>query len=622
MRQLRSASVLAAAVTVVAGAVLGAPASTAPASNAPASSAPEDKRHGAPHGLDVSTTRSVVTRPTGAAVSAPPYRGWSSWSMQSSTYPGLNPRGGASWLHEENVLTQARAMARLLKPYGYEYVNIDSGWNATWDWHGGFDAHGRQTPNPERFPHGMKYVADEIHALGLKAGIYLAVGLEKTAYDTGDFPIAGASDCSTHDIVYPDLRTTNGWDSSYKIDFDQPCAQAYVDSQAAMIAEWGYDLLKIDGVGPGSFKTGPNYDNRPDIRAWHDAIAKTGSRIQLELSWALDRSAIEHWQEYADGWRIETDVECYCDTLVTWGNSVDNRFYDVPAWVQHAGPEGWNNLDSLDVGNGEMDGLTEDERYSYMTLWAISAAPLYTGDDLTRLDRLGKKLLTNRAVLAINTQGRPASPVVPNALQQVWRVQNADGSYTVALFNLDRKPAVVGARWSDIGFAGTANVRDVWADRSLGREPDGYAAMVGGHGTRLLRVTPTKPAHSVEAEAPGNQLTGSAKVNECNGCASGLKVGDLGVNSSLTVDGLTVDRAGTYDVTVSYVDGSAGRPVAIAVNGGPSRRVVLGGGGDDRWDRPQGETLRLDLARGTNTLTFSEAGDYVPDIDRVTVQRP
>ena len=540
--------------------------------------------------------------------------------MQSSNYPGLNPRGGASWLHEENVLTQARAMAKHLKPYGYEYVNIDSGWNATWDWQGGFDEHGRETPNPERFPRGMKYVADEIHALGLKAGIYLAVGLEKPAYDKGDFPIAGAPDCSTHDIVHPDLRTTNGWDSSYKIDFSQPCAQAYVDSQAAMIAGWGYDLLKVDGVGPGSFKTGPNYDNRADIRAWHEAIAKTGRRIQLEVSWSLDRAAIKDWQEYADGWRIETDVECYCDTLVTWTSSVDDRFADVPAWVQHAGAKGWNNLDSLDVGNGEMDGLTVDERYSYMTLWAISAAPLYTGDDLTKLDPLGKKLLTNREVLALNTQGRPASPVVPNAAQQVWRVQNADGSYTVALFNLDRRPAVVGARWSDVGFAGLAAVRDVWANRSLGQQADGYAAMVPGHGTRLLRVTPRSAAVSVEAEAPGNELTGTAKVNECDGCAGGLKVGDFNSGSALTVNGLLTERAGTYDVTVSYVDGSDSRPIGVSVNGGPVQRVVFGGGSDDRWDRPQGETLRLALRRGANSVTFSHIGDYAPDIDRVTVQ--
>ena len=74
---------------------------------------------------------------------------------------------------------------------------------------------------------------------------------------------------------------------------------------------------------------------------------------------------------------------------MTWDNSVDDRLRDIPAWTRHAGPGGWNDLDSLNVGNGAMDGLTEDERQSYMTLWAISTSPLYIGDDMTRLDTYG-----------------------------------------------------------------------------------------------------------------------------------------------------------------------------------------------------------------------------------------
>ncbi|MDT9627886.1 hypothetical protein RTF48_24950, partial [Escherichia coli] len=84
----------------------------------------------------------------------------------------------------------------------------------------------------------------------------------------------------------------------------------------------------------------------------------------------------------SNGWRVDTDVECYCDTLVTWNNSVKERWNDVVQWIPDAGPGHWNNLDSLDVGVGPMDGLTDVERQSYMTLWAIESAPLYTGDDL------------------------------------------------------------------------------------------------------------------------------------------------------------------------------------------------------------------------------------------------
>ena len=68
----------------------------------------------------------------------------------------------------------------------------------------------------------MKAVADRIHGKGLKAGIYLPAGLEKEAYGGGKAPVWNADGCTTADVVYDDLRTTNGWDSSYKLDFSRP----------------------------------------------------------------------------------------------------------------------------------------------------------------------------------------------------------------------------------------------------------------------------------------------------------------------------------------------------------------------------------------------------------------
>jgi hypothetical protein len=419
---------------------------------------------------------------------AKPYRGWSSWSMQSSKYPGLNDKGDYSWLTEANIVKQTDAVASKLKKYGYEYINIDAGWWADWKWNFGYDAYGRPTPNAERFPHGMKWVADYIHRKGLKAGIYIPVGLAKGVVDDGGHPVWNAPGCTTLSLVFPDKRTTNGWDSSYKIDFSNPCAQKYIDSIASMFAGWGYDFLKIDGVGPGSWKSGPQYDNRDEIAAYDKAFKKTGRQVHVELSWSMDINYIKDWQKTSQGWRIETDVECYCDTLVTWENSVNDRWNDLPAWLKYSGPGGWHDLDSLDVGNGKMDGLTPDERYSYMTFWAITSSPLYTGDDVTQLDDLGVKLLTNREVLALNEQGRPATPVTAGGDQQVWWARNKDGSYTVALFNLGAAPAKVSVDWSDIGLKGYRLTRDVWADKFLGFEKNGYEATIPSHGTQLLKV--------------------------------------------------------------------------------------------------------------------------------------
>jgi hypothetical protein len=96
--------------------------------------------------------------------------------------------------------------------------------------------------------------------------------------------------------------------------------------------------------------------------------------------------------------------------------------------------------------------------------------------------------LTNTEVLAVDQAGAVATPVSQAGKQQVWRVKNADGSYTVALFNLGDAEARVAVAWSDLGLTGAAAVRDLWERKDLGKLDGGYEATVAAHGCRLLRV--------------------------------------------------------------------------------------------------------------------------------------
>lgn len=164
------------------------------------------------------TAAPITPAQTGPAA-AKPYMGWSSWSLQSTNYPGVNPDGPGSFITEKNILAQAKAMATKLKPFGYEYINVDAGWQL------GGDQWGRPVANTKRFPRGMKAVGEDIHALGLKFGIYTVVGLGKDVYNEGNMPVYGTTNCFSRDLVYPDLRTTNGWDMSYKINYESPCEQ-------------------------------------------------------------------------------------------------------------------------------------------------------------------------------------------------------------------------------------------------------------------------------------------------------------------------------------------------------------------------------------------------------------
>ncbi|MEV6486432.1 CBM35 domain-containing protein [Streptomyces sp. NPDC051576] len=557
-----------------------------------------------------------------APVAAKPYMGWSSWSMQSSKYPGLNPDGDYSYLTEANVAKQTDALAGKLKKYGYDYLNIDAGWWMDKTWKSGYDQYGRQKADPVRFPSGMKAVADRIHSKGLKAGIYLPAGLEKGAYGDGKTPIWNADGCTTADIVYSDLRTTNGWDSAYKIDFSRPCAQKYIDSQAQLIAGWGYDFLKLDGVGPGSGKSGDQYDNVADVAAWNKAITATGRPIHLEVSWSLDYGHAADWQKYSNGWRIDTDVECYCNTLVTWENSVDDRWDDTPAWTDKAGPGGWNDLDSLDVGNGAMDGLTKAERQSYATLWAVAKSPLFTGDDLTRLDDYGLSLLTNREVIAVDqSDAPPARPITPSDSQQVWAAKNPDGTYTVALFNLADSPAAVSANWTALGFTGKAAVRDLWNHEDLGTYTNKVTQALPAHGSRLFTVTPhgsAVTATAYEAEATTNTLSGNAVVADCSACSGGHKVGNLYVGGKLTINNVVVAKAGTYQVKIAYVSGDA-RSAAVSSNGNGATSHKFPSTGD--WGTVGTVSVPLTLKAGANTITFDSGSGYAPDIDRIDVPK-
>jgi hypothetical protein len=510
--------------------------------------------------------------PSPATPAQTPYMGWSSWSLESTNYPGVNTNGSASWLTEQHVLQQADILAAKLKSHGYTYVNIDAGWL------GGFDAYGRPIPNATTFPDGIKYIGDYVHRKGLKLGSYLAVGLDPKAYGGGNTPIYGTTNCHTSDIVYPDLRLTNGWNSSYKIDYTSPCAQAYANSIADELASWGVDFLKMDGVGPGSSQGDANHDDTADIKAWSQALKQTGRPIQYTLSWSLSHNDASTWQQNSNGWRIDTDVECYCDTLVTWNNSVKVRWNDVVQWIPDAGPGHWNNLDSLDVGDGQMDGITDVERQTYATLWSIESAPLYIGDDLSKLDSYGLSLLTNDEVIAVDQAGRPAKPVSQNTDQQVWYARNADGSYTVALFNLGGAAATVTANWNDIGVTGPALVRDLWSHQELGTANGSFSASLPSHGSRLLRITPRGAGNdpSMPTNVHGTASTPSSvslawdasdaqhsSVTGYDVYAGTKKVASVH-GTSATVSGLTPSTSYGFTVVANAAHGQRS-PVAKAV---------------------------------------------------------
>jgi alpha-galactosidase len=431
-----------------------------------------------------------------------PYMGWSSYSMQVyAPTPG-------GWITAAQLKAQSDAMHRTLQPFGYKYINIDAGWN------GGLDAYGRPVPSKTLYPQGLQDVIDHIHANGQKVGLYGIPGISDATL-AANYPVFGHPECSTGDLAVKPHQPGDYWGFGHRIDMTNPCSQKYIQSIADQYAAWGVDFLKYDSVTPGSGKNDLSMDARDEVKGWSQALAK--HKIWYELSWALDIKYADYWKQWSNGWRVDWDVECYCanEALTAWPN-IARLFPRAADWWRHAGPGGWNDLDSLNVGNGTMDGLTKDERRTAATLWAVSAAPFYLGNDLTKLDPYGLELLTNPEVIAVNQAGRPAQPVSTKTNKQVWYSLNADSTYTVALFNLGVTEANMTVNWSDLGLTGSANVRDLWAKKNLGEFGTGYtAATVPPHGVRLFKVSPERKASvRVNDDDLRVSYTGDWKRNE------------------------------------------------------------------------------------------------------------
>jgi hypothetical protein len=489
-----------------------------------------------------------------------PYMGWSSYSMQVFS-------GNGQWINAAQIKAQSDAMHEKLQSHGYEYINIDAGWN------GGMDGYGRPIPSTTLYPNGFQEVIDYVHNNGQKIGIYGIPGLSPQAY-AADLPIYGAPGCSMQDIAVQPLTTSDYWGLGYKIDFSNPCAQSYIDSIADVYGEWGIDFLKFDSVTPGSGHDDTSIDSRDDVKAWSQALAP--HHIWLELSWALDIKYADTWKQYANGWRVDWDVECYCENtaLTAWAN-IARLFPKAEQWWRHAGPEGWNDFDSLDIGNGSMDGITQDERRTAMTLWSISSAQLYTGNDLTNLDSFGLELLTNDEAIAVNQAGRPAHPVSTDTEQQVWYANNGDGTYTVGLFNLGSSAATVTVNWSDIGLNGPATVRDLWSHTDLGTYNSGYSSMnLASHGSRLFKVTSQGGSVSLNDDDTGMKYTGFWNRNGGKEFTEATQNFLVAVHDASTENSTISPTTGSFDKEVSA---QADVTTTMTLNGNELSSIANGG---------------------------------------------
>ena len=225
-----------------------------------------------------------------------------------------------------------------MKDAGYQYINIDDCWSLE----RARDANGALQPDPTRFPNGIKPVADYVHGLGLKLGIYGDRGIETCGHRAGS---------EGHEV-----------------------------QDAMTFASWGVDYLK--------------YDNCPDPGPNPGPIIQPRSR-RCATRWTRPARPIVYsvcaWSFYE--WANAMPATCSGRRPTSRTNGrpiVANAARARPRpLAAYGGPNHWNDPDMLEVGNSDNGAgpVTDVENQSHFSLWAIAASPLIAGNDLSQHER-------------------------------------------------------------------------------------------------------------------------------------------------------------------------------------------------------------------------------------------
>ncbi len=372
-----------------------------------------------------------------AKLALTPPMGWNSWNKFACN------------VSDDMIRQMADAMVKSgMKDAGYQYIVIDDCWQVS------RDAAGNIVADPQRFPAGIEALADYVHSLGLKFGIYS---------DAGSKTCAG-----------------------------RPGGLGHEYQDAIVYAAWGVDYLKYDWCSTTTQDAKASYGN---IRAALDAA---GRPIVLSVcEWGKAQPWL--WGKEVGGnlWRTTGDIQDRWAGKKEWkpGDCCSYGVVDIVDFeaelYSYAGPGHWNDPDMLEVGNGS---LTDVENRSHFSLWAMLAAPLIAGNDLRNMRPEIRDILTNKEVIAINqdplgSQGRRVSK---DGDRELWAKQLQDGSRAVILFNRGPAEQNIVATWEEIGYPAhlSASVRDLWQHKDVGKITGKFSAIVPSHGVVMVTVRP------------------------------------------------------------------------------------------------------------------------------------
>jgi len=386
----------------------------------------------------------VKTKENGVLAPTPPM-GWITWNYFAVKF------------NEKDIRDMADAMEQTgMVKAGYNYIIIDDGWQ------GGRDNRNNIIPDPNKFPAGIKALADYVHAKGLKLGIY--------------------SDAAP--------VTCEGYTASLNFE----------DQDAKTFASWGIDYLKYD------------YCNAPDdmetakvrYKKMGDALRKSGRDIAFGIcEWGQRKPWL--WAADAGGqvWRTTLDVrDKWQAKPKETGEGLMNILDQNLPLDKYPGIGHWNDMDMLVVGlygkkgpSGDLGGIgcTDTEYQSQMSLWSILGSPLFASNDIRNMNAETKRILLNQEAIAINQDplGKPGIMKVNNETWTVLLKVLKNGDYALAILNRSGKAQGVNLEFATLGLSGVYQVRDLWQHKVLANS-NKLKSSINSHETMLLRLKKVK----------------------------------------------------------------------------------------------------------------------------------
>jgi len=397
------------------------------------------------------TDKKEVLMKIGDKIALTPPMGWNSWNCWGLTVDDQKVREAARMMHDK------------LYAYGWNYVNIDDGWEAAQR-----SSDGEILSN-EKFPN-FKELTDYIHSQGLKFGIYSSPGRTTCGGHLGSYQ---------HELA--DART---WE------------------------HWGVDYLKYDHC---SYSEIQENAEEKTIQAPYIVMRDALNKVNRDIVFCVGYGApdVWNWGKAAGGnqWRTTRDITDEWNVVTAIG-----CFQDVCASA--TAPGSYNDPDMLVIGKlGKGWGarmhdsyLTPDEQYSHISLWSLLSAPMLIGCDMGDMDDFTLNLLTNSEVIAVDQDPlvSPAHKILTKE-GQIWYKKLYDGSYAVGFFNVDpyfvlwnqeEAQKVQEAQYRFVidmkmlGLQGKVKVRDLWRQKDLGIYDSVFRTQVPYHGVTFVKITP------------------------------------------------------------------------------------------------------------------------------------